>query len=181
VTRVRYFAYGSNMQRATLVGRRSIAPAAANAARARGWRLVLDKPPLLATGHGFANLVADSDAEVFGVLYDLDADELAHVELTEGVALGNYRRVEIAVAYVAPAGVSMRTLTLVSDRRDPELRPSAPYMARLIEGAEEHGLPAEWIAYLRAVPTAPDTPAAAAARLVVDGILARLKRFRTIP
>ena len=64
----------------------------------------------------------------------------------------------------------------VSDRRDPQLRPSTIYMALLIEGAEEHGLPAQWIAHLRAIPTAADTAAAAAARRMVDDVLARLKR-----
>src|SRR6266571_8462260 len=39
-----YFAYGSNMQRATLCGRRGIEPLRALAARAAGWRLALDKP-----------------------------------------------------------------------------------------------------------------------------------------
>ncbi len=176
MTRVGYFAYGSNMQRSTFAGRRGIAPAAADAARARGWRLVVDKPPLFPSGHGFANLAADADAEVFGVLYDLTADEMAHVELTEGVGLGNYRRVEIEVVRLAGGDAPARAFTLVSDRRDPELRPSTIYMARLIEGAVEHGLPAEWIAHLRAVPTTPDTAAAAAARLMVDEVLARVKR-----
>jgi len=175
VTRIGYFAYGSNMQRSTFTGRRGIAPAAADAARARGWRLVLDKPPMIPSGHGFANLTADPDAEVFGVLYDLTAEEIAHVELTEGVGLGNYRRVEIEVVRLA-ANAPTRAFTLVSDRRDPQLRPSTIYVARLVEGAEEHGLPAEWIAHLRAVPTTPDTAAAAAARRVVDDVLARLKR-----
>ena len=83
---------------------------------------------------------------------------MAHVELTEGVGVGNYRRVGIEVVRVSGAAPA-RAFTLVSDRRDPQLRPSTIYMARLIEGAVEHGLPAEWIAYLRAVPTAPDTAA----------------------
>ena len=175
MTRVGYFAYGSNMQRATFAGRRGIVPAAAAAARVRGWRLVLDKPPMVPTGHGFANLAADPDAEVFGVLYDLSAEELAHVELTEGVTLGNYRQIEVDVVRVA-TDERTRAFTLVSDRRDPQLRPSTIYMARLIEGAEEHGLPAQWIAHLRAIPTAADTAAAAAARRMVDDVLARLKR-----
>jgi gamma-glutamylcyclotransferase len=176
VARISYFAYGSNMQRATFVGRRGIAPATAEPARAAGWRLVLDKPPLIPSSHGFANLVADRDGEVFGVLYALSDEDMAHVELTEGVALGNYRRVEIEVVRLAAALRPTRALTLISDERDPQLRPSTLYLARLIAGAEEHGLPAEWIARLRAIPTAPDSPAAAAARRIIDEALARLKR-----
>jgi hypothetical protein len=47
-----YFAYGSNMQSATLRGRRGVGYARALPARVPGWRLVLDKPPLISVGHG---------------------------------------------------------------------------------------------------------------------------------
>ena len=92
---VRYFAYGSNMQTATFAGRRGIVPASACAARTRGWRLVLDKPPFFVPGPSFANLVPDADGEVFGVLYGISADDFAHVELTEGVSVDNYTRAMI--------------------------------------------------------------------------------------
>src|SRR6266478_7773083 len=55
--RVWYFAYGSNMETATLRGRRGIEPLCALGARAAGWRLVLDKPPLVPVGEAFANIV----------------------------------------------------------------------------------------------------------------------------
>ena len=86
MARVWYFAYGSNMQAATLRGRRGITWASAVPARLAGWRFVCDKPPLLPTmGEAFANLVPEEGAEVYGVLFELEADDLAHVELTEGV------------------------------------------------------------------------------------------------
>jgi len=50
--RIWYFAYGSNMQAATFRGRRGIEPLRALAARLPGWRLVLDKPPLVPVGEG---------------------------------------------------------------------------------------------------------------------------------
>ncbi len=174
--RVWYFAYGSNMQTATFAGRRGVTPSAARAARVRGWRLVVDKPPLVGTTHSFVNIVPDSDAEVFGVAYEITADDMAHIELTEGVSLGNYRRVAIDVIPLEAPHAPRAALTLVSDRRAETLRPSAHYMALLIEGAETHGLPSEWIAFLRALPTAADTPEAATARTQVDRALARLRR-----
>ena len=61
-----YFAYGSNMQAATFRGRRGVMPRQAAAAKAVGWRLVLDKPPLLSMGHSFANVVRDPGAMVWG-------------------------------------------------------------------------------------------------------------------
>ena len=82
--RVWYFAYGSNMQGATLRGRRGISWLQALPARVAGWRFVCDKPPLVPSmGESFANLVPEPGAEVWGVLFELDADDLAHVELTD--------------------------------------------------------------------------------------------------
>jgi len=82
-TGVWYFAYGSNMHTATFSGRRGIRPARALAARATGWRLVLDKPPLVPVGEAFANIVPDAAAEVLGVLYEIGPADLEHVALTE--------------------------------------------------------------------------------------------------
>ena len=65
-----YFAYGSNMESATLRGRRGIEYNRAEAARAPGWRLVLDKPPLVSIGGAFANIVPDLAGEVLGVAFD---------------------------------------------------------------------------------------------------------------
>ncbi len=91
-----YFAYGSNMQTATLCGRRGITVARALPARLADWRLVFDKPSLLPGGHGFANIVPEPAAAVLGVLYEVDESDLAHIELTEGVLINNYAAVTVA-------------------------------------------------------------------------------------
>jgi len=49
--------------------RRGALPRAA--ARAAGWRLVLDKPPRLRWARRFANIVRDPHAAVLGVLYEI--------------------------------------------------------------------------------------------------------------
>jgi hypothetical protein len=66
----------------------------------------------------------------------------------------------------------------VSDQQSPELKPSDRYMALLIEGAETHGLPPEWIAMLRAVPTCVASAEAMVGRRVVDAGLALARRLR---
>ncbi len=170
-----YFAYGSNMQRATFCGRRTIACTRALPARLAGWRLVFDKPPLVPIGESFANVVPDPDGEVLGVLYEITADDLAHVDLTEGVFIGNYRRVAVRVATLDGA-LAVDAYTLTSDSRLPELRPSTRYMACVIAGAEEIGLPPEWVAALRSVPAGHETAAAAALRPVVDAVLGARRR-----
>ena len=171
-----YFAYGSNMQAATFRGRRGITWTRAQAGRAPGWRLVLDKPPLVPGHESFATMIPAADAETFGVLYAITADDMAHIDLTEGVLIGNYRRIEIAVEPLQSADKPVRAFTLVSDEHAPELRPSARYMALLVEGAEEHSLPAAWIAYLRTVPTAVETAETAHLRAIVDASLSVLRR-----
>jgi hypothetical protein len=163
-----YFAYGSNMHPSTFEGRRGIAPKRAIVARLDGWRLVLDKPPLLPIGESMANVVPDPTAQVWGVAYEITAADLAHVDLTEGVMIGNYRRVDVRVEH--GDGV-VDASTLSSDRRDATLLPSRRYMTLLIEGAERYGLPAPWVGWLREHPACDESPEAAAARALVDQAL----------
>jgi hypothetical protein len=172
VSTVWYFAYGSNMQTATFRGRRGIAFAEAVPARAPGWRLVLDKPGLLAH-ETFANLREDVRGDALGVAYAITAEDVAHVDLTEGVLIGNYRRIAVPVVTLRPPFVALRAFTLVSDRCVPESRPSTRYMACLIEGAREHGLPAAWIAGLAAVPAWEESDEAKALRPFIDEALGR--------
>lgn len=173
-----YFAYGSNMQRATFSGRRAVRPLAAAPARVSGWRLVVDKPPLLPMRQSFANLVPDAAAVVYGVLYELTEEDYAHVELTEAVPFGNYRRVDVEAWELAGAAAPRPAYTLASDRRDPELRPSVRYVGLMIEGALEHGLPAEWIDHLRAIPAVPDSLEDLALRRQLDALMRAAGRTR---
>ena len=164
-----YFAYGSNMQAATFRGRRGIMPRAAVAAKAVGWRLVLDKPPLLSVGHSFANVVPDPGATVYGVAYEISAEDYAHVEFSEGVQIGNYLPVDLDLETLQ--GGTLRAWTLTSDKRSTGLKPSRRYMALLIEGAVEHGLPGDWIAMLREIPAEEESEAAKAARALLDRVI----------
>jgi AIG2 family protein len=168
-----YFAYGSNMSSSTLRGRRGVVPQHALPARAVGWRLVFDKPGLLATGEGFANIVAEPDAHVYGVLYKVNDADLAHIDLTEGVLIGNYQRVETTVIGLSDSARSRTASTLTSERHALGLLPSTRYMALLIEGAIEHGLPADYVEFLRAVPARPESAAAALLRPLADAFMKR--------
>ena len=172
-----YFAYGSNMQRATFCGRRTIDCSRALPARLVGWRLVFDKPPLVPIGESFANVVPDADAEVLGVLYEIGADDLAHIDLTEGVLIDNYRRVEVRIATLDGA-LEVDAYTLTSEKHAPELQPSTRYMALVIAGAEEIGLPATWIDALRRVPAGSETKTAAAFRPLLDAVMGKRRSGR---
>ena len=138
-----YFAYGSNLQSATLRGRRGIEVFRSVAVRAPGWRLVFDKPGLL--GHAaFANIVAEKGSAVLGAAFEITVDDHAHVELTEGVAIGNYRRVELAIE---PLDASL---------------PSAPATALSATGA---ALPLPRALFRQVRSEFADTPSSAATRL----------------
>jgi gamma-glutamylcyclotransferase len=174
VSEVWYFAYGSNLQSATLRGRRGIACTRAVPARAPGWRLVFDKPRLFGAESSIANIVPDPEAAVIGVAFAMSADDLAHVELTEGVGIGHYSRVELAIEPLASvAGAPASAYSLTSDRRDPTLKPSTRYMGLIIEGALEHALPDEWLAFLRAVDACEESAAALAMRPMIDELMKR--------
>jgi hypothetical protein len=169
-----YFAYGSNMQRATFRGRRGIEPRQASAGRLDGWRIVFDKPPLIPIGESFANLVAEPGAAVFGVLYEITADEIAHVDLTEGVLIGNYERIPVSVfPLTGERGMPVAASTLVSHRRQAALQPSQRYMELLIQGALEHALPEDYVAYLRAVEARPSSTRATLLRPLIDAAMRR--------
>jgi len=95
------------------------------------------------------------------------------------VPIGNYRRVELAVEplVAVPEGPTT-AVSLASDRRDGALRPSIRYMAIVISGALEHGLPADYVEALRAVPAQPSTALAQALRPLVDAAMARRRSSR---
>jgi hypothetical protein len=168
-----YFAYGSNMQRATLSGRRGIACTRAFAARVPGWRVVFDKPPLIPIGEAFANVIPDPEGVAFGVLFEITAADLEHLELTEGVLIGNYNRVQVNAHPLAEAASVIEAHTLTSTRRDASLLPSPRYMDLVIEGASEHGLPPDYIAFLRTVPTGAESVQAKLLRPMLDAVMRR--------
>src|SRR5260221_6960950 len=119
-----YFAYGSNMQSATFRGRRQIVPRSAHGARIAGWRIVFDKPPFVPIGESFANVVADPAAETFGVLYEIEAADLEHIELTEGVRIGNYDRISLDAEPLDATLVAVPLFPLASQKSHATPRPT---------------------------------------------------------
>ena len=138
-----YFGYASNMNLAQMAERLRRA-VTGTVARLPGFRLVFNKP----TGqdaHAYANIVAEPSELVLGVVYEVSEAELALLDGFEG---GGYRRVTVrvesgddgfdAIAYVADP-----------DRVRPGLVPSDEYLGRILTGAEQHGLPEDYVASIR--------------------------------
>ena len=113
------------------------------AARLPGFRLACDKPG--ADGSAKANLLPDAASEVWGALYAVDPDDLARLDRHEG----GYDRVMVEVVW-RDERVGAHTYRSSLTARDPV--PFAWYKRLVIEGAREHGLPADWIRALEAWP-----------------------------
>lgn len=162
-----YFAYGANMSRAVLA-RRGVAPLESEPARLDGWRLRFSHPGLLPIEPAFANLEPGAGGVVHGVLHTLRAGDLERLDRLEGA---EYLHEELTVV---AAGGPVRARAYRNPRPVGGLRPSRRYLASLLVGAREHGLPAEWLRALEDqpalhVPLVSD----AAARLV--GVAERLR------
>ncbi|HEY2772806.1 MAG TPA: gamma-glutamylcyclotransferase [Candidatus Binatia bacterium] len=147
-----YFAYGSNMQRATMRGRRMIEPLEVRVGRLDGYALCFDIP-IGGGERGVANLAFATGRAVWGVLYLLTQQQHDHLDMTEGVPSGVYRRIQVDVD---AEGTIVAAETLLSERRDPLRRPSHRYHSIVVEGAREHALPPDYVASLEALELAWD-------------------------
>jgi gamma-glutamylcyclotransferase (GGCT)/AIG2-like uncharacterized protein YtfP len=148
-----YFAYGSNLCRATFVERRRMSPLETRRGRLDGYRLCFDLP--VGPGErGVANLAADPDGATWGACYLLDPAACDHLDRTEGVHAGYYRRLDVTV--VTDDGSHLRAFAYQGAKTVPGRKPSPRYLGLLLDGAREHGLPAEWIRYLETLELAVD-------------------------
>jgi len=148
-----YFAYGSNLDPGTFLGRRRMAPLETRVGRLENFELRFDLP--VGPGErGVANVLSLEGAEVWGVAYRLTRVEAERLDLTEGVPQGNYAR--LAVSVRDTAGGTLAAFTYSSSRGRDGRKPSRRYLGLLLAGARHHGLPAEWVARLRALPLAVD-------------------------
>jgi hypothetical protein len=147
-----YFAYGSNLDPRTFLGRRRMRPERATCARLEGYRLVFDLP--VGPGErGVANLRAEPGSEVYGVAYWLDFSDAGRLDRSEGVHRGFYLR--RGVDLDTPEG-AVAAFTYVSGRGEPGRRPSQRYLNLILRGARHHRLPPNYIEELRGLPLAVD-------------------------
>jgi len=148
-----YFAYGSNMltRRLAAVDR---APSARPIAIGTlpGRRLRFHKIGLDGSGKCDAALTGKDSDRIYGVLFELDrADQAAldRLECAGGGYVAEIVRVALPVGYVDAA-------TYIARRTRPGLQPFHWYKALVVAGALEHGLPAAYVAGLRAVASIDD-------------------------
>lgn len=154
-SRVRTFAYGSNM---LSVRMRKHAPSAEAVGIGHLSAHVLKWHKRSPDGSGKCDIEKSARKEdvVWGVLFELDAAEKPALDRAEGLGNGYVeRRVEV----VTDRGI-VRASAYVATARDPVLRPYHWYKAFVVAGAREHGLPAHYIELLETVLANRDADAA---------------------
>ena len=147
-----YFAYGSNLDPGTFLGRRRMRPASARPGCLNDWALTFDLP--IGPGErGVGNVQRRPGVETWGVVYQLDFEDAARLDRSEGLPHGAYRRVAVEVAC---AEGPFACFTYHAASRDPGRMPSRRYLGLILTGARHHGLPAHYVEALRALPLAVD-------------------------
>ena len=148
-----YFAYGSNLDAETFLGRRGMRPLETRVAALADFELRFDLP----VGPGeraVANVGPRPGEVVWGAAYQLPAADADRLDRTEGVHRGFYQRLPVELR--AFEGDRLPAFTYASARGVAGRKPSRRYLGLILAGARRHGLPAEWIARLRALPLAVD-------------------------
>lgn len=148
-----YFAYGSNMltRRLTASDR---APSAKRVATGfiEGRRLTFDKTSQDGSGKCDAELTGDKKVRVYGVVFEIAEAERKALGKAEGLDKG-YK--EEMVKVVTESGEAEH-MTYIATRKESALRPYRWYKALAIAGAIEHGLPKDYIEWIRTVESVED-------------------------
>ena len=150
-----YFAYGSNMDPDQMKCR---CPSAEFKCRAKlpEHRLAFTRKSSN-RGCGVADVVPDEDKDVWGVVYEIDEQDVACLDRCEGYRPG---RPEHQNAYVRQArkvlqeGEPKRPLEVLTYFANPQPdppRPSDEYMQTIIRGARHWGLPNEYVRKLQEI------------------------------
>ena len=143
-----YFAYASNMSRAQVTQRAGEA-GEERVARLDNYELNFNK--VTRGGTGSANLVPAEGQTVWGVLYRLSEQQSRALDRFEGVP-EHYRRSEVNVTDAQ--GNKLGAQVYLARKVRKGLKPDRHYLARIVQGAEEHGLPADYVAQLKKVVSA---------------------------
>lgn len=133
-----YFAYGSNMNNRQIEERVQRSSLDGMVARLSRFTLRFNKRSSRDRS-GKANIVADSEGEVWGVLFGLSDVEFGRLVKREG----GYSLTSVGVIS-AEKKESIHALTFVASADVPDILPPRQYLETILQGAREHGLPDEY-------------------------------------
>ena len=135
-----YFAFGSNMLTARV---RDRCPSAtpAGIALLHGHTLRFHKRSKDGSGKANALRTGNQFDLVRGVLFELTTADLTALDRHEK----GYERLELSVVRQDGADVKAWIYVASPDAIDDQLKPTADYLQLVVDGAKEHGLPAEYV------------------------------------
>ena len=151
-----YFAYGANMLSRRLHALdRAPSAVAIDTGFVQGRRFSFGK--VSRDGSGKCDLEATGNVKdrAYGVLFKINVKEKPSLDEAEGLEIG-YSEANIKV--VTSTG-AYNALTYVASYREDPLLPYQWYKASVIAGAVEHGLPNEYVEWLRTFEAKPDSNA----------------------
>jgi gamma-glutamylcyclotransferase len=138
-----HFAYGSYMNRAQMLARGGNILEERNASLPN-YEVRFNKK--VRGGTAGANIQMASGKTVHGVLYKVDESALRSLDRYEGVP-DHYRRIEVQVT--PEGGQPVPAQIYIASKVEKGLRPSAPYLQAMLDGAGEHNLPAAYIGEIK--------------------------------
>ena len=144
-----YFAYGANMHDSSFRERRGMRPVESRVGRITGYRLRFNLEGRPKGRAAPANIAADRDAEVWGVLHRISRRELVRLNASEGIPGRRYRPVWLAAT--DSDGNGLTAVAYMADGMKTDGNPSHRYLTLLRDGARAHGLPGHWISFLDSI------------------------------
>lgn len=133
-----YFAYGSNLDVAQM-RRRCPQAQLLGPATLWGWRFRIG-------GSGYATVVPESGAVVYGVLWQLTVVDEARLDAYEGVEEGIYRKASLAVEH----GFAVPEQVMVYLATDGQPGTPVPnYLGPIVTSARAHGFPENYLEELQ--------------------------------
>lgn len=136
-----YFAYGSNMCTGRLT-RRVPSAAPLFAAKLSQHRLMFHKRSDDGSGKGDAEYTGGENDFVWGVVFEISTTEKPTLDRYEGLGRG-YSEKTVSVA--TGAGKTYTAIMYYANDTDPKLRPYSWYLRFVLDGAKQHGLPADYV------------------------------------
>lgn len=143
-----YFAYGSNMNWPQMKQRCASARFVC-VARLSGYQFAIARHSQLRKC-GTANIFPDAGSEVWGIVYDLDDDDLNRLDSFED----GYRREKIFVVARGDGQHPLEALVYIAKKEDDAPLPNREYKRLLVEGARHWQLPPEYSAMLEGIAVA---------------------------
>ncbi len=138
-----YFAYASNMNRAQMRSR--VGEILEDCfGRLENYDLVFNKK--VRGGTAGANIRPAAGSAVLGVLYKINESAFRNLDRFEGAPV-HYRRIQVSV--FDAEGRAVPAEAYIATKVEKGLRPAPHYLKTILDGASEHGLPADYIAKVR--------------------------------